>query len=120
MVKPKTPTTRPGLSYASAQGTRSEQQDRYLCSYIQKDKQQGIGGQVLAVMDGHAARETAEILARDLQLLFEKSLEESRGHIEAAIRKTFENLVERTQNQPSGSTLSMVYIPDDEKVAYMA
>ena len=107
------------ISHASAQGSRAEQQDRYLSMRIELPKVQQGSGQLMAVMDGHGGHETAELLAEKLQPLFEESLKEGSGVVEDAIRQTFQRLADLAQKEPSGSTLSLVCVPDEETAAYV-
>jgi len=107
------------ISHATAQGSRSEQQDRYICTRIDLANGPRRAGHLLAILDGHGGQRTAEIAAEGLASVFEKSVREAAGRVDQALRVTFQDLVELTQKEPSGSTLSIVYVPDDKPRAYV-
>lgn len=113
-------TARPITSKATAQGLRQEQQDRCLCCRIEI---QGIPhgrGQLMAVADGHGGHETADIIVAELAALFARRLKQAQGRVEDALRQTIAELVQRTRNGLSGSTLSIVFKPDDQQRGYVA
>jgi serine/threonine protein phosphatase PrpC len=100
------------LSHATAQGSRSEQQDRLVIAAV-------AGGQLLAVMDGHGGSAVAEKLARNLAGVFGAYSQQSKG-MEGVLAQTIKALAQETDREPSGSTLSVAFIPSSQALAYVA
>src|SRR5688572_25004448 len=105
----------PSVFHATAQGDRTDQQDRYIIARVQPPGYPQSNGQLLAVMDGHGGSQTAQILADHLALTVQSSLRANQGRLEPALRDTFHDLNKKTKSEVSGSSLSMVFIPEDNK-----
>ncbi len=118
----KSPETAEGtISHSTAQGRQGYQEDRYTVASINIQNLPRHGqGQLMAVMDGHGGFEVAEIVQQRLKTLFESALVTAEGNVEQALRLTVKNLCEETKDKESGSTLSVVYIPENEARAYAA
>jgi serine/threonine protein phosphatase PrpC len=101
------------ISKATAQGPRSDQQDRYVVTPVK-------GGQFLAVMDGHGGRETADFAAVVMPSLVEKKFWEFRGDAKQAYTAIFQELAEKSARETSGSTVSAVFLPEGAQVAQVA
>src|SRR5437867_3441815 len=95
------------LSHATDQGRRAEQQDRFVIQSLDS------GGVFLAVMDGHGGARAAEILATHVAASFQVAFETSPSDPSGALQNTVQRLAQRLAIEPSGSTLSMVYIAPD-------
>ena len=74
----------------------------------------------MAVMDGHSGSKAAERVASDLEGFFLKGLRRQKGRVEEALRKTVGMLAVTIGSEESGTTLSVVFVPDDENQAYVA
>jgi len=101
------------ISHATAQGRRSQQQDRFVVSKLAK-------GQLLAVIDGHGGSTTAELLAKELSAALESALNTQKGRVDLALKETVACLAGKTAQETSGSTLSIVFIPGDQTFAHAA
>jgi serine/threonine protein phosphatase PrpC len=101
------------FTHASAQGARAEQQDRSVVLRLSK-------GYLLAVMDGHGGSATAELLAKELPAAFERAMSTQRDRVDRALKEAVSLLAEKTSQETSGSTLSIVFIPEDQTVAHTA
>lgn len=102
---------------ATAKGYRESQEDRYVIAYIEAEHGKG---QLMALMDGHGGSSAADKVAQSVEKSFIQALAESKGDIKQALYKAVEVLAYMTQNEKSGTTLSLVYVPDDESRAYVA
>ncbi|MCX5692630.1 MAG: PP2C family protein-serine/threonine phosphatase [Candidatus Omnitrophica bacterium] len=109
------------VSFASAKGSnRPRQEDRFVNARIELSDIKHGKGQVMAVMDGHGGPDTAEKVKNILQATFETALKEKEGNVENALRHMVNLLYEATKDDETGTTLSVVYVPDDELRAYVA
>lgn len=106
------------VSTASEQGKRSENEDRFLAALIESDRFGTIW--LLAVIDGHLGSDTADALYRHLQAEFYNGLCISKGDIKKALQEAFNSLNARTEQDTSGSTLSIAAISENEEKAYIA
>src|SRR5205814_5855687 len=100
--------------------SRSEQQDRFLCSRIPRDLGKEIHGWLMAVMDGHGGSQTAELISRELLSQFEDAFVNHSGQIDRSLRAVVHTLAEKTAQERSGSTLAMAYKPAQEECVYTA
>ena len=108
------------ISCATAQGPRAEQQDRFVSLRIGVADIPHGGGQLMAVIDGHGGQIVAEFIARELPGIFEQALQRQNGDAATALKTLVSHLEERTRQEPSGATLSVAYIPDEESAVYAA
>lgn len=109
------------VSFASAKGSnRPRQEDRFVNARIELSDIKHGKGQVMVVMDGHGGSDTAEKVKNILQATFETALKEKEGDVENALRHMVNLLHEATKDDETGTTLSVVYVPDDELRAYVA
>src|SRR6266513_2092957 len=108
------------ISSASAQGSRSELQDRFLTSRIPQDPVKEIHGWLMSVMDGHGGPQTAELISQELLSHFEDAFAKHCGQINQTLKAVVHTLAERTQQETSGSTLAMAYKPVHEDCVYTA
>jgi len=105
------------LTVYSEQGKRDYQEDRYIAESCIIN---GQTLQVLAVMDGHGGSEVAEQIRTDLIPTLRVCASEVDTDIPKLLRATIYEINLMTKNQRSGSTLSMVVIPENENTAYAA
>lgn len=114
----------PKISSMTHQGSRSHQDDRLV---IKRVDAKFITGMLLGVADGHGGDDTSSFIESQLsQGLFDKMLIETRRPIDA-LNNTFEHLNDATlelsrssgAHAESGSTLSLVYIPDDQTESWV-
>lgn len=109
------------VSFFTAQGPRTYQEDRYVVFRNDRGNEISHGnGWLLAVIDGHNGSEAASCAALHLPRVFQYSLRRSSGDILEALRKAFELLVLETETTESGAVLSVVYIPDMSCTAFVA
>jgi serine/threonine protein phosphatase PrpC len=102
---------------ATAKGYRESQEDRYVVTHIEAEHGKG---QLMALMDGHGGPSAADRVARSVEKSFIQALAESKGDVKQALYGVVEALAYMTQNEKSGTTLSIIYIPDDESRAHVA
>lgn len=111
------------ISCATAQGPRSHQEDRMVMRRIEMETFSGV---LLAVADGHGGAATSAYVALELgEGLFDKMLADSRNS-NVALRKLFQYLNDATLelskstgvHSESGTTLSVVYVPDREGTSH--
>jgi len=100
------------ITEAQAQGQRPYQEDRKV---VYTDS---MGGKMLAVFDGHGSHTTAGTVATALPELHEKV--STVFHYPEALKFLFKELVSLTEDFESGTTASIVYIPNDHSKAYVA
>lgn len=110
MAKTKKATTlMTSVSHFTAIGTREYQEDRLICRKFPF-------GFLLAVFDGHGGSETAVECAKNLPQVFKKdfALMTATGNIDygALLRGVIEKINEPVLGNESGSTVSMVFIPE--------
>lgn len=91
------------ITQATAQGFRTYQEDRFVCSN-QRD------GKLIAVMDGHGGAGCSSRLAALLPELWRKHRPSSLS-VEFAISAIFKDLDAATSSMHDGSTISLVFIP---------
>jgi serine/threonine protein phosphatase PrpC len=115
-------TTHQNIQHESYIGKRSIQQDRYCIFDVDIPNLKNGKGILFAVMDGHLdeGHIVAELVARQLVLYFRQSLKLSNGDIPHALKILFDNLIELTCNERSGTTASVVYLPFKSDFAYLA
>lgn len=105
------------FTVASEQGTRSYQEDRHVVGSYD------VGGRsvlLLAVMDGHGGSETAELCTKELPKQFQNALEKDGADITEILRDVVEQLHKVTSGMHSGTTISLVALPKNERKAYIA
>jgi serine/threonine protein phosphatase PrpC len=104
------------FSFYSEIGARDQQQDRLVAETLHLgDKSM----QILAVMDGHGGAGVAQLVAERLVPTIQSSYQPGEN-ISQLLKATVFKLNEATKKSSSGSTLSIVAIPDDEPGAYAA
>jgi serine/threonine protein phosphatase PrpC len=108
------------VSAASAQGSRPAQEDRAQTLWIDLPAVPNSPGWLLAVFDGHRHADVADKASKALPSLFKTALQASLSDVPQALRETFRALHALTQNALSGSTASIVYIPQEAGHAYVA
>ncbi len=107
-------------SAASYHGGRKTQEDRFIDTRIDLPGIPHGQGRLMAVMDGHGGSDwTAELIRQNIAHIFTEVLRENSRLLPEAMKETVKELGEIVRQQISGSTLSMVYIPDDESRAYV-
>jgi serine/threonine protein phosphatase PrpC len=106
------------VSSYSAQGKCFYQEDRFLVADIAVPVRGGKG-KLLAVMDGHGGKEVSDYLATALDETFRKAIAGAEGDPGQALRLAFGALQTETEHFRSGSTLSMVYVPQRGRRAYV-
>lgn len=92
-------------------GARGYQEDRFVVHEFDE-------GYLLAIMDGHGGERVAQFIKDNLLKIFSETAKES-SYFDR-LQETFSKLSLATRNMHSGSTLSLVFIPNDEKRAYVA
>jgi len=105
------------FTVASEQGARSYQEDRYVVDFYEAG---GRSVLLLAVMDGHRGSEVAELCAKELPRQFKEAFGKYGADIADVLRNVVEQLNKETFGMPSGSTISLVVLPKDEWIAYVA
>lgn len=104
------------LSVCSEQGGRRYQEDRFVAETVQAE---GSNLQVLAVMDGHGGFETAQYIANKLVPAIQSTYESGQD-TKQNLKNVFSQLNDCTSEEESGSTLSVVLVPDGQQKAYVA
>jgi len=99
------------ITTAQIKGPRSTQEDRFVVATVSE-------GALLAVMDGHGGAEVADYVARHLKAAWETIRPEY--DVAPKMRQVVTALHMMTNEYHAGSTLSLVFIPTHEKVAYVA
>lgn len=92
-------------------GARSYQEDRLVVHEFDE-------GYLLAIMDGHVGEQVAQFIADNLLRVFSETVEES--SYSNRLQEIFSKLNLATRNMYPGSTLSLVFLPNDEERAYVA
>ena len=100
-------------STATIQGPREYQEDRYFTAGLEQ-------GTLLGVMDGHGGAETAEYLDEHLPSAWVDAFGDVEFHAETAMYAAVKRMHEETKNMNAGATLSLVFIPNSENIAYIA
>jgi serine/threonine protein phosphatase PrpC len=121
------------VSYATEQGSRPYQEDRLAIRQINADNNNNnnnFGGIILAVADGHGGDETSSFVTEELSAgLFDRMLAKTKNNdVEEALRQTFRYLNDATYelsekkglHYESGSTLSVVFLPESQERAHVA
>ncbi|MCR4336667.1 MAG: response regulator, partial [Candidatus Omnitrophica bacterium] len=103
-----------------SQGVRSEQLDRFVDVEINLPDVRKGRGRFMAVMDGHRGNSAVNIAAANIQDIFEDAMIEERGNIDNALELTIARLDVLTKNEISGTTVSILYIPEEKDAAYTA
>lgn len=107
------------ITSASAQGSRPYQEDRFAVHHVAVPDLPNGAGDLLAVFDGHGGDVVSAMGQALLAEAFFGALHAQNGDLEATLRDTIGRLVERTEHQKAGATVSLVYIPKEAKtVAY--
>ena len=110
-----------GITVAMDQGFRPYQEDAHAVKEINNE---GNSGFLMAVADGHGGDYTS-LYVRDRLYsgLFEFLLSKEKGDKLKTLERLYESLIEETWNsnfhRMSGTTLSTVYAPKDEKKVYV-
>lgn len=116
------------ISSATDQGARSYQEDRFVVRPVHADNN-SVTGLMLAVADGHGGDETSSYVERQLtNRLFDKILVKTNNNANEALAKTFQYLNDSTfelseksnLHFESGTTLSLVFIPDSQERVHVA
>ncbi|MCX6984963.1 MAG: hypothetical protein NT118_09485, partial [Lentisphaerae bacterium] len=77
-------------------------------------------GRLMAVLDGHGGARVASLAAGYLPLYFREAMVAVRGQVEQALERTVNSLNKLTGDfKMEGSTISIVYVPDDQSKAFM-
>ena len=92
-------------------GARGYQEDRFLVHKCDD-------GYLLAVMDGHGGSQVAEFIVNNLVRFFSEATKDSA--YSDRLREVFSKLNLETRSMYPGSTLSIVFLPDDEEKAHVA
>jgi len=100
------------ITYASEQGTRDHQEDRYFVSYP-------ACGVLLAVFDGHGGHDTSEYCEREFAGAFIRAMEMAKDPTKA-FEESFKVMSSVLRQFYAGSTASLVFIPENENRAYTA
>ncbi len=106
----------PDIAIYQVVGGRQEQEDRYAVARV-------TGGVLLMIADGHGNEKTANLIANNVTQLFTREREQllrsrpngvygglSPANERLAIRRTIYALITLTQDQNSGSTLTLVFL----------
>ena len=107
-------------SIATSMGSRSHQEDFYLSEIISLKNVKNGKGQLMGVFDGHGGKEVAEEVSKTIHSLFETALTMHNGDVNIALKETIFNLALITNNEKSGTTLSVVYVPSSNDMAHVA
>ncbi len=109
------PTSEPRarITAASRQGLRDHQEDRFV------QKWTGTGW-LLAVFDGHGGEVTAEQASQALVSLFEAQLKDHARDIPDTLPAVISSLHKVTEGHRSGSTASIVFIPQDLQTVHLS
>jgi serine/threonine protein phosphatase PrpC len=105
------------LTFHTELGSRDYQEDRFVAETAGE-----TALQILAVMDGHGGFDVAQLAADKLVPVIQESYAEASGpqkNIESVLETAVSKLNEATRQADSGSTLSIVAIPEDESKAYV-
>lgn len=102
---------RVSYTYHSEIGSRPYQEDRGLV--ISKNR-----GKLLAVIDGHGGDSTAQCVSDNLKAIFSGTI--TKMSEEDALFSTFAKLHLLTRENVSGAVVSMVWIPFNASMAYVA
>lgn len=101
----------------SEKGERYYQEDRCVVETLRLDD---LRLQMLAIMDGHSGSEVAELIKDILPRIVEDSFLQTGTNIPRLLQNTINTINQHTRYDHSGSTLSIVVIPSDERKAYVA
>jgi serine/threonine protein phosphatase PrpC len=108
------------LTFATAQGQRDYQEDRAVHEWVECPTRPDGGGWLMAVFDGHRGAETADRASKALPSLFKTHLQAHARDIPQTLREVFLSLNQLVQGRLSGSTASVVFIPQDAQTIYLA
>lgn len=92
-------------------GARNYQEDRFVVQEFDE-------GYLLAVMDGHGGDQVVEFIANNLVGVFGETTINS--SYSGRLQEIFSKLNLDTRSMHSGSTLSLVFLPNNEERAYVA
>ncbi|MFA5160002.1 MAG: hypothetical protein WC484_05795, partial [Candidatus Omnitrophota bacterium] len=97
------------------QGSRDSQEDRFVNEDIE-----GYG-RLLAVMDGFGGDQVSGLISRKLMSTFKKVIAKNPGDVQKALKEIFGVLQKLTDTgyEFMGSTLSLVFVPQNENSAYV-
>lgn len=123
--KPRSPSPiiyskKGNISAATSKGGRSHQEDFYFFDDLSMKGVVNGRGQLMAVLDGHNGPETAEKVFKALYSVFGATLAMHKGDINATLKDTVSKLSQMTEGNEAGSTLSLVYVPEGQNIAYVA
>ena len=117
----KPPSEQAGkVSVASAQGKRDHQEDRAVHEWISCPSLQNGNGWLLAAFDGHGGAETADKASKALPSLFETHFLAQGGNVVKTLREVFASLNQMVEDKKSGSTASVVFIPQEAQNIILA
>jgi serine/threonine protein phosphatase PrpC len=104
-----TPTNDPGvkITVATTQGSRDYQEDRAVHSWCPGK------GWLLGIFDGHGGAATAVKVSESLLPSFEVAWTSSPNNVAAVLREMFSSFVHLTQQDLSGTTASILFIPEN-------
>lgn len=101
----------------SEKGEKLYQEDRCVVETLRLGD---IRLQMLAIMDGHSGSEVADLIKNILPRIVEDSFLQTGLDIPRLLQSAINTIDQHTRYNYSGSTLSMVVIPDYENKAYVA
>ncbi len=102
------------VNFATLQGLRMNQEDRYVAGVIQG---KGRSGHLLAVMDGHGGSYVADFCANNLARFFQLGDPE---HPRKALEGLISRLNETTHMFREGSTISVAYVLEERNEVWAA
>jgi protein phosphatase 1L len=107
------------ITYATAQGSRPDQQDRLVIFPTPSEWPLG-GGTLLAVFDGHGGEGTAERCARSAPTSWHHALIAEPEYVLPAFRRLIQSFVEAALHDSGGTTASIAYIDAAQSRIYTA
>lgn len=108
------------VTKATGKGSRRGQEDRSVNVVVAAGNFPHGKGRLLAVMDGHCGDQVSQMAAKNLRGIFRGALIDHKGNVELALKDAVANLHKESLNHDGGSTISIVYLPNDENRAYTA
>jgi serine/threonine protein phosphatase PrpC len=108
------------VTVSNAKSDRPNQEDRHVNARFEIDLVPNGLGRLLAVMDGHGGIRAVQLVEKLLPQLFEEAMLNAGGDVSRAMNVLFDRLAGYTANIESGTTLSLVYLPDNTGMAHWA
>jgi serine/threonine protein phosphatase PrpC len=108
------------VTFATAQGERDHQEDRAVHEWMECPAAPSATGWLLAVFDGHRGAECSDKASKSLGKMFEAASAAQNGNVPETLRDVFRSLNALSSAMLSGSTASVVFIPQDAQEAYAA